>query len=134
MLKQQPHPSPLHILIVEDNTFLRDLFCQAFHQTHIIHAASTAEEGWRLYLDIAPNIVFLDINLPIIGGHELARRIKKQSASAHVIMITASDNAEDMEEAMHNHVDGFIVKPFSKEKINDYIDRYQGTQPHQQEV
>ena len=133
MLKRQADPAPLHILIVEDNSFLRNLFCQAFHQTHILHAAATAEEGWRLYLDKAPSLVFLDIQLPGIGGHALAKQIKQQYASAYIVMITASDSVEDVEEALHNHVDGFIVKPFSKEKINAYIDRYLESRPRPQQ-
>ena len=134
MLKRQANQSPLHILIVEDNSFLKNLFCQAFCQTHIIHAAATAEEGWKLYLDKAPSIIFLDIKLPGIDGHALAKKIKQHCASAYVVMVTASDHIEDKEQAMHNHVDGYIVKPFSKKKINSYIERYlESCPPKEQE-
>jgi YesN/AraC family two-component response regulator len=131
MLKPKTKPAPLRILIVEDNNFLRHLFCQSFYHSHLLYPAATAERGWRLYLEQTPHIVFLDIKLPGINGHMLASQIKQHTPQAFVVMVTASDKREDMEEAMHNHVDGFIVKPFSKRKINDYIERYKATYPRE---
>ncbi|MDE2029195.1 MAG: response regulator [Alphaproteobacteria bacterium] len=117
----------LTILLVEDNDFLRKTFCEAFRDKHSILSASSAEEGWALYVDRLPDIVFLDIGLPDASGHILAGRIKEKNPSAYVIMATASDYAEDVEAAGHNHVEGFITKPFDKKKIESYIEKYAET-------
>lgn len=114
----------LHILVVEDHDLLRKMFSEAFRNIHTVHTASSAEEGWKLYLDKTPDIVFLDIGLPDTSGHELAHRIKERNPASYVIMATSSDYEEDMEEAARNNADGFIVKPFDKKKITGYIDRY----------
>jgi DNA-binding NtrC family response regulator len=116
--------SPLRILVVEDSDFLRQLFFTAFHDEHMIEAVSCAKDGWQLYIDKSPDIVFMDILLPDGNGHDLAHRIKERNPSAYVVMATASDYADDKAEADFNRVDGFITKPYDKQKINDIIDRY----------
>jgi len=94
----------------------------------MVYSASGAEEGWKLYIDHAPHIIFLDIGLPDASGHELARRIRQHTSTAYIIMATASDYKEDAEEARQNQVDGFITKPFDKGMISNYIDKYLATQ------
>ena len=75
MLKEQNDHAPLHILIVEDSTFLRELFYKVFHQDHLLYAAATAEEGWQLYLDKTPDVIFLDIQLYIrLYRHDHSQR------------------------------------------------------------
>jgi CheY-like chemotaxis protein len=124
MSPQHPTQPPLDILVVEDNAYLRKLLCTVLDNTHMVHSAGSIKEGWQIYLEKDPAIVFLDINLPDGSGHELAQIIKRHNPSAYVIIATASDYAEDQNQARKNHVDGFIVKPFDKQAIRQYIDRY----------
>lgn len=124
ILQQKPVRERLCILVVEDSDLLREMFHQAFHDVHSLYMASNLKEGWKLFLDKTPHIVFLDIGLPDGNGHDLARIIKEQDPNTYIIMATASHYVEDKKEAVQNHVDGFIVKPFDKKKINDYIDQY----------
>jgi DNA-binding NarL/FixJ family response regulator len=93
----------------------------------MIGAAATAKEGWNLYLKNNPDIVFLDILLPDGSGNDLAHKIKEHNPKAYIVMATASDYADDKEEAAFNHVDGFPTKPFDKQKVDDLIDRYWAT-------
>ena len=131
MPQEKSERNPLHLLVVEDHDLLRKLFSEAFRGSHVVHAASSAEEGWKLYLDKAPNITFLDIGLPGASGHDLAHKIKRHDPASYVIMATISDDTEDMEEAARNNADGFIVKPFDKKKIAGYIDQYLAIHPAQ---
>ncbi|MGB9151932.1 MAG: response regulator [Alphaproteobacteria bacterium] len=115
----------LCILIVEDSDLLREMYHTAFGSRDEVYTAASAEEGWQLYLDKSPNIIFLDIGLPDGSGHDLARTIKDHSKDSYIVMATASHDIGDKMEATRNHVDGYIVKPFSKHDINAYVDRYQ---------
>ncbi|MDD3029991.1 MAG: response regulator [Alphaproteobacteria bacterium] len=115
---------PLKILVVEDNDFLRQIFDTTLKPEHRISAAANATEGWRLYREDDPDLVFLDISLPDGNGHDLARRIKEESPETYVVMATASADADDKEEASFNHVDGYLTKPFGKKSIDAIIDRY----------
>lgn len=120
----QPAHVRLGILIVEDSDMLRELFTQAFSSLHNVYAASNVTEGWQMYIDKNPDIVFMDIGLPDGNGHDLARMIKKRNPMTYVIMATASRYTDDKKEAAQNHVDGFITKPFSKKEMNDHVNWY----------
>jgi two-component system chemotaxis response regulator CheY len=123
-LQQKSDNQHLRILVVEDSDLLKELFLHAFDSSHIVEVTPTLQEGWKLYVEREPHIVFLDVGLPDGNGHDLARRIKKRNPSAYVVMATGSRYREDKEEAAFNHVDGFITKPFDKKGINDFVERY----------
>ncbi|MDD3370806.1 MAG: response regulator [Alphaproteobacteria bacterium] len=114
----------LCILIVEDSTFLRDVFRKALRAHYSIYTAGGAKEGWRLYADKKPDIVFIDIGLPDGSGHDLTVQIKKDNPACYIVMATASTTFEEKEMAAHNHADGFITKPFNMREIDDCIERY----------
>ena len=122
--EQKKVRSPLHILIIEDNDFLRDIFMTTLGKEHVVETAKNAKEGWTLYMKKNPDIVFLDILLPDGNGHDLAYRIKERTPKTFVVMATASNSSNDKEEAALNHVDGFVTKPFDKKKIDDIIDGF----------
>lgn len=111
----------LCILVVEDSSFLKDIFRKSLRTNHKVYVASGVKEGWRLYVDKNPDIVFIDIGLPDGNGHDLTRMIKKDDPSTYVIVATASDNTEQKEISAHNHADGFIGKPFTMKEIEDCI-------------
>ena len=114
----------LNILIVEDQSFLRNLLAEVLRTDYAIETAADLKEGWNLYVKKAPDIVFLDIQLPDGSGHALAHRIKELDPASYIVMVTASNQRDDVELAKENHVDGFIIKPFNKKKISDCIDYY----------
>ncbi len=116
---------PLRILIVEDHDLLRSLFLQAFQGAYDVLTASTAEEGWELYAERRPDVIFLDIRLPDVSGHALTERIKRDNPKAYIVMATAHDSPEERKTAEANRVDGYIVKPFDKKAIMDHIQRFQ---------
>ena len=130
MSPQQTGQLSLDILVVEDNIFLRNLLCETLQSTHKVCSAGSIKEGLQLYLDKAPDIVFLDINLPDGSGHDLARQIKQHGPGSFIVMATANDHAGDKTEAKVNGVDGFIIKPFDKKSVNGYIDLYLATRCH----
>jgi len=122
----------LHVLVVEDQAFSRRLMQQFFWQICSVDAAAQASEALTLYMGNAPNIAFLDIDLPDGSGHLLATMMKKIDPDSFVVMVTANHTAEDVIKAKDNNVDGYIVKPFSKQKIIACLDRYTAAQTTQQ--
>ena len=120
---KHPHER-LRILVVEDSEMQKLIFLKALPGIHTIRMASDAKEGWTFYLETAPHIVFLDIGLPDGSGNDLARLIKEHNQTTHIIMATANSDRENKEKAVHNRVDGFIVKPISAKEINDHIERF----------
>ena len=119
--------SRLHILVVDDSSLLRVMLEQVCSKEHDVSEAASLGAAWRAYQEKKPDIVFTDISLPDGSGHELARRIKEQNPSAFVVMMTGSSRMEDKEDARQNKVDGYLVKPISKNDIMSFVERYKAT-------
>lgn len=122
----------LRILIVEDQLFSRKILQELLHQSHNVDAAASAKEGMKLYLEQAPDIALLDIELTDESGHTLARFIKNIDPASFVVMVTGNNSVEDVALAKSNNVDGFIVKPYNKSKIFECIDKYLTAHPDRQ--
>jgi CheY-like chemotaxis protein len=65
--------------------------------------------------------------LPAADGHALAHKIKETDPNSYVVMLTASRERGDVERARQNRVDGFVTKPFSRQKISERIEHYRAT-------
>jgi len=119
------------VLAVEDQPFSRRLLGGLLKQAHQTHLASDGREAWNMYLTYAPDIAFLDIELPDISGHRLAQLLKAIDPDAFIVMVTANNYAEDVARAKEYGARGFIIKPYCKEKIFEAIALFEhGTKSH----
>lgn len=109
------------ILIVEDQLFARRLLASQFDLSFRCHVAADAEQAVQIYAEHAPDISFLDIELPDGDGHTLAALFKKHDPDGFVVMVTGNHYVKDVETAKVNRVQGFIVKPYNKQKIMDAV-------------
>jgi len=114
----------MNILAVEDQPFSRQLLMSALSHKYNCFGAKDAKEAIALYAEHAPDITFLDIELPDIDGHSLAALFKKHDPSSYIVMVTANNQMKDVETARLNKVQGFIVKPYNKQKIMDAISAF----------
>lgn len=123
IMTRESRKSP-EILIVEDQDFSRRLLMGVLEKQYVCHAAANAVEAIGGYAEHAPDITFLDIELPDIDGHTLAALFKKHDARSWVVMVTGNNFIADVEKAKANKVQGFIVKPFTRQKIIGVIDSF----------
>lgn len=121
------------ILVVEDQLFSRKLLFELLHHEHDVDEAENAKDGMRLYMEMAPDIVLLDIELTDQSGHKLAQFIKSIDPRAFVIMVTANNSVEDVATAKANKVDGFIVKPYNKSKVLECVGKFFAKYPERQQ-
>ncbi len=112
------------ILIVEDQPMSQKLMVSVLEQSGTCHVAATAEEAMLKYAELAPDITFLDVELPDSNGHELAFLFRHVDAAAHLVMVTSNNYRKDVEQARANKVQGFIVKPYTREKLLSAIASY----------
>jgi two-component system chemotaxis response regulator CheY len=113
-----------HLLIVEDQAFTISLMHGLLAREYEVRTAANAVEAWQSYLEVAPDIVFLDIEMPGIDGHTLAAALRELDSGAFVVMVTGNHCAEDVQRARANGVQGFIAKPFSKQKLLEAIQKF----------
>jgi len=123
----------LRVLVVEDQLFSRKILQELLQQKqYTVDAVETAKDAMRSYLEHAPDIALVDIELTDDSGHTLARFIKSIDPSSYVVMVTGNNSVEDVALAQSNHVNGFIVKPYNKSKIFECIDKFLATHPDRQ--
>ena len=120
----------LSYLVVDDVSSVREFLRQSL--IHLgasadnISEAATGEKALGLYRNQIPDIVFLDIELPDIDGHEVLKQIKSIKDNAFVVMVSAHSTVENVKEAISSGASGFIVKPFSPQKITTILNKYSG--------
>ena len=83
----------------------------------VVGEAINGQEGYDQYIKLQPDIVTMDITMPVIDGIESLKLIKKFDPDAKIIMITAAGQKEKMVEAVKFGAIEFITKPFSEGSV-----------------
>ncbi|MDY6818320.1 MAG: chemotaxis protein CheY [Halobacteriales archaeon] len=114
------------VLIADDSEFMRNLLREILEEEHtIVGEAENGVEAVEKYNENTPDLVMMDIVMPIRDGIEATAEIKEANPSANVIMCTSVGQEEKMKEAVKAGADGYITKPFQKpnvlEAINDVV-------------
>jgi len=113
------------VLIVEDNKFSAELIYDTIGGNYRRVIASTGMEAIEVYFKEKPIVVFLDIELPDISGHDVLRIIKYKDKKANIVMLSGCLDKDNIEKSVKNKSEGIIGKPFSGEKLLSYIKRYE---------
>lgn len=111
------------LMIIEDDTFSLKLVEKVLAKQFKLTALETADKALATYVRLAPDLLFLDINLPDVTGHELLEKIVALDPNAYVIMLSGNADKENIMQAMEKGAKGFVGKPFTREKLFQYIDR-----------
>jgi len=102
------------ILIVEDQPELRHLYATQLSLSgfDVIEAGNGADAITET-TDRTPDVVLMDLSLPVVDGWEATRRLKSDRRTAHipVVALTAHDGAGELERAMRAGCDWFVPKP-----------------------
>jgi len=116
------------ILLVEDNEMNRDMLSRRLVRNGFeIVMAVNGQEGLDLASSENPDLILLDMSLPVLDGWEAARRLKADAATAKipVIALTAHAMMQDKEKALAAGCDDFDTKPVELprllEKINSLL-------------
>ncbi len=107
---------PKTILIVEDNATNLRLFIQIIHHLgYAILAAKDGEEGVRMAKEFLPDLVLMDIQMPLVSGSEALRKLKADAATKAipVIALTSYAMRGDRERFLGEGFAGYISKPIN---------------------
>lgn len=119
VLAKRPSRSDFYVQLAEDDPFTLHLVEQVFPDYRVVKSMDGVE-ALETYLLNAPDILFLDINMPQMSGHEVLEKILQFDPKAFVVMLSGNSYAEDVKRAMAVGAKGFVGKPFSKEKLYTY--------------
>jgi len=101
------------VLVVDDHTVIRrgiQSILRAWPEWQISGEAANGEEAVRLTLDLKPDIVLMDISMPVMGGLEATRAIRKISPETKVLLLTLHDSLEWVESALQAGARGYLLK------------------------
>ncbi|HPN31346.1 MAG TPA: response regulator [bacterium] len=111
------------ILIADDTlimrSFIKTVLIKAGHS--IAGEAENGEEAYNKYKEVLPDIVTMDITMPVLNGIEASKKILNEFPKAKIIMTSALEQKNVILEALEIGVKNYILKPINKEKMIDLI-------------
>ncbi|MCF6335923.1 MAG: response regulator [Spirochaetales bacterium] len=118
----------LKILIVDDLSFMRDAIRNILESSGIsnIDEAENGREAFSAYKREKPDIVLMDITIPVLDGLESLRIIRRYDETAKVIMCSAIGQQKYLIRAIQLGARDFILKPFQPERILSAIKKAVG--------
>jgi two-component system chemotaxis response regulator CheY len=111
------------IQIIDDDIFSCKMVDTLLGKLYDVSKAHNAWEAITHYIQNAPDVVFLDIDMPSANGHDILNKILEIDPDAYVIMLSGHSHQDNITRAMRIGAKGFIGKPFSREKIFSYIEK-----------
>jgi YesN/AraC family two-component response regulator len=107
------------MLIVDDNTQIRQYLKQIFSVDFEVFEAANGSEGLDMVYQFLPDIVISDVMMQGLSGIELCSRVKEDPALSHipVLLLTASSSPEIKLKGIEGGADDYISKPFEKELL-----------------
>ncbi|TVR60128.1 MAG: response regulator [Spirochaetaceae bacterium] len=113
----------VRVLIVDDLTFMRIAIREAVEEAGFV-VTSEARNGWEAlirYTDDKPDVVLLDIAMPVMDGITALKKLMLLDPTACVVMCSALGEQEMIVKAIKLGARDFVVKPFRKERIASAI-------------
>ena len=113
-LRQESIPR-FRMLIIEDDKELRTILVNIFAPFYIIEQASDGQEGLGKIAVSQPDIILSNVQIPLMTGIELCRRVKTDISTSHipVVLFSVSTSVDNELEGLKYGADGYIVKPFN---------------------
>ena len=113
------------VLIVDDAPFVRLTLKNMLEKNGFLIAgeATNGKEAIMNYFQLKPDVVTMDISMPVMNGITALKQIINKDPQANVIMVTAVGQEEFIKEAVLNGAKYFIVKPLEEEFVVNTINR-----------
>lgn len=125
----RPQPggqSPPRILIADDAFGSRQLLARILHpyvRVRVVEARDGVE-AVEMFRSSGPRLTFLDIDMPGMDGMAVLRQIREIDPKAFVVMVSACGSVTQVRDALALGIGGFVVKPYSTQRILDVLRRY----------
>lgn len=128
----------LRVLLVDDHDIVRgalNITLSLYDDIEIVGEARDGQEAVQLFSSLKPDIVLMDIVMPVVDGIEAARRICQQDPQARILALTSFEEKEKVMGAIDAGMKGFILKTSAGDTLVDLIYRvYQGEQVFSREA
>lgn len=117
------------VLYIDDNALLCELVSDMLESSDIeITSTTDAREGLRLLMTEKPDLLLLDIDMPLVNGLDLLQQIRSMhnTYDLPVVMLTANEQLSSVQKAQHLGIKGYILKPFKQDYLLERVRGFLG--------
>lgn len=118
---------PKKILIADDSPQMRKSLREILekYKYDVVGEAGAGIETIKLFNELSPDIVMLDIIMPQLGGIETLRMLRSLNRDVKIIMVSALDSLDRVKECLKAGANHYILKPFEEEKVIEILKRFE---------
>ena len=121
----------IRVLIADDHALFRrglEMVLQGEPGLELVGQASDGQEAVKLATEVVPDVVLMDIRMPKMTGIEAARRMKELAPSARIVILTISDEDDDLFEAIRAGASGYLLKDIPLDELAGSVRSVHGGQ------
>ena len=114
----------IKVLLVEDHTMIRmgtALVLEKANGIELIAEAEDGEQGIEIAKEVCPDVILMDIGLPVIDGIEATKQIKESGLHSKILIFTSRESDDDVFAALAAGADGYIMKGATPEQLTNAI-------------
>jgi len=115
---------PIRVLIADDHALFRrglEMVLKEEPGIELVGQASDGAEAVQMAGEVLPDVVLMDVRMPKITGIEAARQVKEVAPSAKIVMLTVSDEEEDLFEAIRAGASGYLLKDIPLDEVAEAV-------------
>ncbi len=117
---------PMTALIVDDNPSMRELLAYALTRIPGMTTVTATDglDGLKKLEDMVPDIIFTDINMPVMDGHSFLQRVRAQEhlGEVPIVVITTEDGAADRARALTLGATSYVTKPIRAPRVRKEVE------------
>lgn len=110
----------IKVLIVDDMIILRECLRLAISQENefqVVGCAANGKEAVEMNRKLNPDIILMDLNMPVYSGHEAILRIRKDYKACKILVLTVEGDEKNVTEAFKNGADGYVLKDIAPDEL-----------------
>ena len=112
----------MKVLIIDDEIDLRDLMKEVLEgEGYQVFCAANGADGIQLNEEMNPDVILLDLKMPVMGGIETLRNIRKTDGNVNVIILTGYGCPDTIRDAADLNVSEYLSKPFENKELLSII-------------
>lgn len=122
----EPSPGPIRILVVDDHTLFRRGLTALLSRDprhKVVGDAADAGQAQRRARELQPDLILLDNHLGGVNGVDAIPALKEAAPQARILMLTVSEDSDDLVAALRNGADGYLLKTMEGDALTSAINR-----------